>query len=93
MRLSFARPRKIGDASRDCSKRDRVDCLSRLIVYEQGGIPRIIAALSEFSHDPMPMFPRGLMIRKMRAVRIVMGMVRGANHKMVISHVLPPQFS
>ena len=88
MRLSFARPRKIGDASRGCSKRDRVECLSRPILYEQGGIPRIIAVLSQFSHDTMPMFPCGLMVRKMRAVRIVIRIVRGADHKMIVRHVL-----
>src|SRR6516162_205860 len=88
MRLSFARPRKIGDASRGCSQRDRVDCLSRPILYEQGGIPRIIPVLSQFSNDTMPMFPCGLMVRKMRAVRIVIRIVRGADHKMIVRHVL-----
>src|SRR5262249_672447 len=83
---------QIGAASRDYSKRDRVDCLSRLILYEQGGIPWGITVLSQFSHNTMPMFPCGLMGWKMRAVRIVMRVVRGAAQKMVKRHVLPPGF-
>jgi hypothetical protein len=67
-----------------------VDYLSRLILYEQGGIRRIIAALSQLSHYTIPMFPCGLMARKMRAVGIVMCAVRFVDHKVVTSHRLPP---
>jgi hypothetical protein len=69
-----------------------VDYLPRLILYEQGGIPRIIAVLPQFSHDPMPMFRCGLMVLKVHTVLIVMRVVRGADHKMVTRHIPPPGF-
>jgi hypothetical protein len=67
-----------------------VDCLSRLILYEQGGIPRIIAVLAQFSHDLMPMFLCGVMVWKVRSVRIVMRVVGRADHKMEQRHYLLP---
>ena len=80
-----------GGASLDCLKRDRVECLSRLILYKQGGIPRSIAVLlSQLSHDPMPMLLCCLKIWKVNTVRIVMRVVRGADHKMITRHCRLP---
>jgi hypothetical protein len=82
----------VSGANRVWSKRDRVDCLSRFILYEQGGISRTITILSQFSHNTMPMFPCGLMAGKMHAVRIVMCAVRGADHKVVTRHSISSRF-
>jgi len=45
-----------------CSKRNRVDCLSCLIVYDQGGVARTIAAVFQFTHDAVRMIFCDLMI-------------------------------
>ena len=75
------------------NKGDRVNYLPRLVVYEQGGVVGTITALSQFSHDPMPMFPCRLMVREMGTVRIIMRVVGRADHKMIARHVVPPDIA
>ena len=59
---------------------DRVNYLSRLILYEHSGAPRIITVLFQLPHNTMTMFPCVLMARKMCTVLIVKRVVGGADH-------------
>ena len=45
-----------------CSKWNRVNSLSCLIVYDQGGVVWTIAAVFQFTHDAVAMIFCGVMI-------------------------------
>jgi hypothetical protein len=75
-----------------CSKRDRVNRLSRVILYEQGSIPRIITVLSQFPHNTMAVFRCRPTVRKMLTVLIVKRVASVADHKMVTRHAFLPVF-
>jgi hypothetical protein len=61
-------------------------------MYEQDGIPWLIAALPQFAHDANPVIPCGLLVWQMHAIGIVVCMVGFANDEVITRHVISSAF-